>query len=291
MCMNDIQIIITVVGTAMLATGLKMRRYKIEKFAVRRMRFKLDTIADNRYIKPLISFFIKNKTGILYRFSNWILRKSEAKIDKRLLYLLKCVSVILTTALLAGVKYTNYKIIRICRVGMADISIVLVSFWIPEIYFMLKRLLMNSRCKGEIMKLESLFELLGGMGSIKTVDILKEMSKVSKVYKGHLQECYEKYLIDKEIALENLRNSVKVARFRKLVDFLRIYALIDKTAAVEMLEKNRIQRDEEMLLTADEDVDMMDIIAFVSIIPIVIQITELLLKPMMNTVINAFSFM
>ena len=45
-----------------------------------------------------------------------------------------------------------------------------------------------------------------------------------------------------------------------------------------------------MLLTADEDVDMMDIIAFVSIIPIVIQITELLLKPIMSTVINAFNF-
>lgn len=290
MCENEILVALVTVGTAILVAGVKMKRYKTKKFAVRGIQFNLDAITDSRYIKPLILFFIRNENRMFYRFSNWILRKSETTIDIKLLYLLKYASIIVSTVLLAAVKYTNYRITKTSFISITDILVVLASFWAPEIYFILKRLLLNSRCKAEMVKLESVFELLGGIGSIKTIDILTEMSKVSKVYKRQLQECCEKYLLDKESALKNLKNSSKTARFQKMVDFLRIYALVDKAAAVEMLEKNRTQREEEMLLTADEDVDMMDIIAFVSIIPIVIQITELLLKPIMSTVINAFNF-
>ena len=79
--------------------------------------------------------------------------------------MLKYASIIVSTVLLAAVKYTNYRITKTSFISITDILVVLASFWAPGIYFILKRLLLNSRCKAEMVKLESVFELLGASGA------------------------------------------------------------------------------------------------------------------------------
>lgn len=175
-------------------------------------------------------------------------------------------------------------------INFGDVMLVLISFWGPEIFIVLKRFLMNGRHKQEMIKLESVFELLGTVKSFKTINVLDEMCEVSKLYKQNIKLCRDKFLIDKENALEQLKASVRAKRFKKLVDYIRIYAFVDKTVAIEVLERNRMQGEEDMILTADEDVDFMDLVAFCSVLPILLQLTELLLKPMMSTVIKSFNF-
>lgn len=171
-----------------------------------------------------------------------------------------------------------------------DILIVIIAFMSPEIFFALRRILMHSRHKEEIVKLESVFELLGGIKNFKTINILDEMYQVSKLYKNNIKNCMDRFLMDKNAALEELKASVKTNRFKRMIDYIRIYAFVDKMLAIQVLERNRMQNEEEMLLTAEEDVGLMDMIAFSSILPVLLQLTDLLLKPMMATVIKSFNF-
>ena len=100
----------------------------------------------------------------------------------------------------------------------------------------------------------------------------------------------EMFKTEKDIALEALKHSVKNSRFSKLVDILRVYSMTDKKLALQILERHRLEKEEEILLTAEEDMDLVDLIAFLSIIPILLQLASLLLKPMLDMIYEAFRF-
>lgn len=179
---------------------------------------------------------------------------------------------------------------KISPISFWVIVLILSSFWLPELALLVRRLLLGSRYRKEVIKLENIFELLGSIRNFKTIDILEEMSKASKSYRRHLESCRELFKTEKEQALEVLKTSVKNSRFSRLVDILRVYSMTDKKLALQIMERNRLEKEEEILLTAEEDIDLVDLIAFISIVPILLQLANLLLKPMLDMIYEAFRF-
>ena len=181
----------------------------------------------------------------------------------------------------------------VSRVRLIDWKVVLVilaSFWLPELILLLKYLLLGSMYRKEVIKLENIFELLGSIKGFKTINIIEEIGKSSKAYKKHLRNCLELFKTEKELALESLKSAVKNSRFSKFVDVMRVYAMIDKKLAIQILERNKLEKEEELLLTAEEDIDMVDLIAFISIVPILLELANLLMKPMLDMIYEAFKF-
>ena len=171
-----------------------------------------------------------------------------------------------------------------------SLLVIIFSFWLPEAFLLAKRLLLNSMYRKEVIKLENIFELLGSVRGIKTFDILKEMAKASNVYRKHLTLCMEQFKTEKEEALESLKSSVRSTRFARLVDVMRVFSLTDRKLALQILERNRFEQEEDMLITAEEDVDAVDLIAFISIVPVVWLLINLLLKPMLDTIFEVFKY-
>lgn len=171
-----------------------------------------------------------------------------------------------------------------------SIIIILVSFWLPELVLISKRLLLINLYRKEVVKLENILELLGTVQGIKTIDILKEMAKASRIYRKHLNRCIEQFKVEKEAALESVRGSIHNTRFTRLVDVMRVFSLTDRKLAMQILERNRLEQEEEMLITAQEDIDAIDLVAFLSIIPVVYLLINLLLKPMLDTIFEVFKY-
>lgn len=181
----------------------------------------------------------------------------------------------------------------VSRVTLFDWKVILVifsSFWLPELVLLIKGLLLGNMRRKEVIKLENIFELLGSISGFKTINIIEEMCKSSKTYKKQLVSCMEHFKTEKEAALETLKTAVKHGRFGRLVDILRIYAMTDKRLAVQILERNRLEKEEDILLMAEEDIDLVDLIAFISIVPILLQLANLLMKPMLGVIYEAFKF-
>lgn len=170
------------------------------------------------------------------------------------------------------------------------ILIIISAFWLPELVLILWRILLGSTYRKEAIKLENIFELLGTVKSMKTISILSEMSTASNIYKKHIKRCLELFKTEKELALDNLKLSVKNQRFSKLVDILRVYSMTDRKLALQIMERHRLEKEEEILLTAEEDIDLVDLVAFISIVPILLQLTNLLLKPMLDMIYEVFKF-
>lgn len=183
--------------------------------------------------------------------------------------------------------YNNVNGLRVLDLKTA--ALILVSFFLPEVMLLLRRLLLSSKYRNEVVKLENIFELLGSIRGFKTIYILKEMSNAAKACSKQLKRCVGDFQADREQALENLRSSVQNRRFSKLVDVIRVYSMVDKAVAMEILERNKLEKEEEMLLTAEEDVDIVDVIAFVSVTPIIFELGNLLMKPMLDMVFQAFN--
>lgn len=179
---------------------------------------------------------------------------------------------------------------RIHPLSIQVIILIILSYWLPELVLLIKRLLLGNRYRKEVIKLENIFELLGSVRNFKTIDIIVEMAKSSKSYRKHLESCIDLFKTEKELALNTLKTSVKNSRFSKLVDILRVYSMTDKKLALQIMERSRLEKEEEMLLTAEEDIDLVDLVAFISIIPILLQLANLLLKPMLDMIYEAFKF-
>lgn len=190
----------------------------------------------------------------------------------------------------ASIAKTFDMISQINPINLRVIVLNLSSFWFPELVLFIKRLLLGNRYRKEVIKLENIFELLGSIRNFKTIDIIEEMTKASKSYRKHLENCKELFKTEKEQALEVLKASVKNSRFSRLVDILRVYSMTDKKLALQIMERNRLEKEEEILLTAEEDIDLVDLIAFISIVPILLQLANLLLKPMLDMIYEAFRF-
>lgn len=165
---------------------------------------------------------------------------------------------------------------------------ILLSFFLPEMILLLRRVIRGNKYKKEVVKLENIFELLGSIRGFKTVYILREMSKASNVCGGQLKRCEEGFRTDRGKALEELKCSVADRRFSRLADIIRVYSMVDKKLAMEILERNKLEKEEELLLTAEEDIDIVDVIAFASVTPIIFELGNLLMKPMLDMVFQAF---
>ena len=167
---------------------------------------------------------------------------------------------------------------------------IILSFWLPEAFLLVKKLLLTGMYRKEVIKLENIFELLGSVQGIKTFDILKEMAKASGIHKKHLTKCMEHFITEKEEALESLKANVRNKRFSRLVDVMRVFSMTDRKLAMQILERNRLEQEEDLLITAEEDVDAVDLIAFISIVPVVWLLINLLLKPMLDTIFEVFKY-
>lgn len=191
----------------------------------------------------------------------------------------------------ARIFLTTYrKVNSIPLLDMKSILIIFLSFWLPELVLISRRLLLLNLYRKEVIKLENIFELLGSVPGIKTIDILKEMGRASRIYRRHLDRCMEQFKVEKEEALESVKGSVHNSRFARLVDVIRVFSLTDRKLAMQILERNRLEQEEEMLITAQEDIDAIDLVAFLSIIPVVYMLINLLLKPMLDTIFEVFKY-
>jgi hypothetical protein len=164
------------------------------------------------------------------------------------------------------------------------------GYLIPDIILFGKMLIYGNKYKHEAIKLENIFELLGGIKELKTYDILTEMAKQGGVYGGILRKCRDKFIVNKEAALEELRMDTRNRRLSRISDSIRVYALSDKDVALQMIERQRIENEEGALITLEEDMDVIDIVAFLSVIPILYQLANMILMPMLDSINKAFGF-
>lgn len=186
---------------------------------------------------------------------------------------------------------STYKALK--KVKLVDRKVYLIAFiayFVPELLLLLKRLLLGSIYRKEVIKLENIFELLGSMEGFKTTDILEQMSKGSSLYRKNMTECRSLFQIDRKLAVQNLKAATKNKKMSELVDTIRIYSIVDKKLAMDILAKNRKSRNDGILITADEDMDWIDIIAFISITPLLYELANLLMRPMLDMIFDAFKY-
>ena len=191
----------------------------------------------------------------------------------------------------AAIFLSTYR--KVCSVTLFDywsLLAIIFSFWLPEAFFLSKSLLLKSMYRKEVIKLENIFELLGSVQGVKTFDILKELAKASSIYKKYLNRCMEQFKTEKEDALESMKVLVRNSRFSRLVDVMRVFSLTNRKLAMQILERNRFEQEEDLLITAEEDIDAVDLVAFISIVPVVWLLINLLLKPMLDTIFEVFKY-
>ena len=75
-----------------------------------------------------------------------------------------------------------------------------------------------------------------------------------------------------------------------MANILEIYTLSDREIALQVLEREVMERDEAIIITADETIDFIDLVAFMSIVPLVYELARLMLNPMLEVVYKAFEF-
>lgn len=223
---------------------------------------------------------------------------NKANDSSKMDMLLKILPSILNTSSNNDIQYTaanflkTYEAVKsIHIVNWKIIILTIFSFFVPELFLLIKRLLLSSVYKKEVIKLENIIELLGSIDGFKTIDILEEMIKCSKAYRKHLVNCRDIFKTDKTTALQGLKIAANNQRFSKLVDVLRIYSMVDKKLAIQILWRNKNEKEQQILLTAEEDLDWIDIAAFVSISPILFLLANLLIKPMFDLAMDTFKIL
>lgn len=169
------------------------------------------------------------------------------------------------------------------------ILILLLSLFLPDIFLILRWLVKGALYKKEIIKLEYIFELLSRIDGIKTLDIIRELEKASRTYSKWLGQFGTIFKYDKKRGFDYLHQK-NVKSLSKLADIMEIYSLTDREVALQILEREVMERDESMIMTADETLDFIDLIAFISIVPLVYELARLMLNPMLDIVYKAFEF-
>lgn len=165
----------------------------------------------------------------------------------------------------------------------------LISIMTPEIILIVMWLLRGSVYKKEIIKLEYIFELLARVDGIKTTDIIKELEKSTRIYFKNLNEFGRLFKYDKKKGFNYLRNK-NIKSLSRLINVMEVYCLTDKEIALQVLEREVMERDESLVITADETIDFIDLVAFLSIVPLVYELARLMLSPMLDIVYKAFEF-
>lgn len=163
------------------------------------------------------------------------------------------------------------------------------SSFIPDMFFIISWLIKGSVYKREIIKLEYVFELLSKVEGIKTLDIINQLERSSKIYSKFFREFSHLFKYDKVKAFNFLKNR-NIKSLTKIANILEIYSRTDKEIALQILEREIIERDEAIIMTADETVDFIDLAAFLSIVPLVYELARLMLDPMLDIVYKAFDY-
>lgn len=169
------------------------------------------------------------------------------------------------------------------------IIIILAATLLPELFLIIKWLLRGCIYKKEIIKLEYIFELLARVDGIKTIDIIKELAKSSKIFSKYMNEFAVMFQFNKVNAFEYLK-SRNIKGLSKLANILEVYSMSNKELAIQILDRETMERDEQMIITAEESIDFVDLVAFLCIVPIVYELARLMLDPMLNMVYKAFEF-
>lgn len=164
-----------------------------------------------------------------------------------------------------------------------------IAAFLPELLLILRWLLRGCVYKKEIIKLEYIFELLARVDGVKTIDIINELEKSSKIYSKYLSKFSAMFKYNKQTAFDFLK-SKNIKGLSKMANILEIYSLSDKELAIQILEREAMERDEQMIITAEESIDLIDLVAFLSIAPLVYELTRLMLDPMLDIVYKAFEF-
>ncbi|EPR14345.1 hypothetical protein [Ruminiclostridium papyrosolvens] len=167
--------------------------------------------------------------------------------------------------------------------------LILISLFLPDIFLVIRWLVKGALYKKEIIKLEYIFELLARIDGIKTLDIIYELEKSSKTYQDWLRQFAVIFRYDKRKGFDYLKNK-NVKSLSKFTDIIEIYSLHDKEVALQILDREAIERDEAIIMVADETLDFIDLIAFISIVPLVYELARLMLNPMLDIVYKAFEF-
>lgn len=169
------------------------------------------------------------------------------------------------------------------------IMIILAATLLPELFLIIKWLLRGCIYKKEIIKLEYIFELLARVDGIKTIDIINELAKSSKIFSKYMNEFAVMFQFNKQNAFDYLK-SRNIKGLSKMANILEIYSMSDKELAIQILDRETMERDEQMIITAEESIDFIDLVAFLCIVPIVYELARLMLDPMLNMVYKAFDF-
>jgi hypothetical protein len=185
---------------------------------------------------------------------------------------------------------TQKKVNSIEFINYKHVFIIIGSFFITDIVFLMMWLLRGYSYKREIIKLEYILELLAGIDGIKTSDIVLELQKASKSYQRLLGRFLYIFNSDKRQAFAYLKKSAGNTSMAKLAEVLELYSLTDKTVAMQILERAAMERDEAAVITADETLDIVDLIAFASVVPLIYEIAHLMLSPMLDMIYRAFQY-
>jgi hypothetical protein len=169
------------------------------------------------------------------------------------------------------------------------VLIIFLALFLPDVFLILRWLVKGALYKKEIIKLEYIFELLARIDGIKTLDIIHELEKSSKTYSKWLNQFGAIFKYDKKRGFNYLHQK-NVRSLSKLTDIMEIYSLTDKEIALQILEREVMERDESMIMAAEETLDFIDLIAFMSIVPLVYELARLMLNPMLDIVYRAFEF-
>ncbi len=169
------------------------------------------------------------------------------------------------------------------------IIIIIAATFLPELFLIIKWLLRGCIYKKEIIKLEYIFELLARVDGIKTIDIINELTKSSKIFSKYMNEFATMFQFNKLSAFDYLK-SRNIKGLSKMANILEIYSMSDKELAIQILDRETMERDEQMIITAEESIDFIDLVAFLCIVPIVYELARLMLDPMLNMVYKAFEF-
>jgi len=185
--------------------------------------------------------------------------------------------------------YERYENERVIDVKI--VFIMLSFFFFPELIILIRKIIIGRKYKLEAIKMENVFELLAGIKDFKTSLILNEMIKVSSVNKKQLEKAVGIFNVDKMEGLNCIKKAIPDARFYDLVDAIRVYSTVDKNVALQILERSRREKEEKQLLTAEEDMDVVDVIAFISIVPILYELCNMMIKPMLDLVFKTFNYL
>lgn len=184
---------------------------------------------------------------------------------------------------------TIEKVNKLRVLNLYSIIIIFAAFLLPEAALIIRWFIRGSVYKREVIKLEYIFELLARVEGIKTLDIIDELEKSSKIYSKFFHEFSQLFKYDKKRGFDYLRTR-NIKSLTKVANVLEVYSLSDKEIALQIMEREVMERDEAIIMTADETVDFIDLVAFLSIAPLVYELARLMLDPMLDMVYKAFEF-